>query len=31
MKTQGDFTLNVEAGEFTDSEIVVLLGENGYR
>ena len=29
VKTQGDFTLNVEAGEFTDSEIVVLLGENG--
>ena len=29
VKTQGDFTLNVEAGEFTDSEIAVLLGENG--
>jgi ATP-binding cassette subfamily E protein 1 len=29
VKTQGDFKLNVEAGEFTDSEIVVLLGENG--
>jgi len=28
-KTQGDFKLNVESGEFTDSEIVVLLGENG--
>jgi ATP-binding cassette subfamily E protein 1 len=29
VKTQGDFKLNVESGEFTDSEIVVLLGENG--
>ena len=29
VKTQGDFKLTVEAGEFTDSEIVVLLGENG--
>ena len=28
-KTQGNFTLNIEAGEFNDSEIVVLLGENG--
>ena len=28
-KTQGDFTLTVQAGEFTDSEIIVLLGENG--
>ena len=28
-RTQGAFKLNVEAGEFTDSEIVVLLGENG--
>ena len=28
-RTQGEFTLNVQAGEFTDSEIVVLLGENG--
>ncbi|GIQ79719.1 ABC transporter ABCE [Kipferlia bialata] len=26
---RGDFTLHVESGEFTDSEIVVLLGENG--
>jgi ATP-binding cassette, sub-family E, member 1 len=25
----GGFTLRVEAGEFGDSEIVVLLGENG--
>ena len=28
-KTQGSFTLNVEAGEFNDSEIIVMLGENG--
>ena len=28
-KTQGSFRLNVEAGFFTDSEIVVMLGENG--
>lgn len=28
-KTLGDFKLNVSAGSFTDSEIVVLLGENG--
>ncbi|GFR40243.1 hypothetical protein Agub_g812 [Astrephomene gubernaculifera] len=28
-KTQGNFTLEVEAGEFTDSEILVMLGENG--
>ena len=28
-KTQGDFTLHVERGDFTDSEIVVMLGENG--
>jgi len=28
-KTQGTFTLNVEAGAFSDSEIVVMLGENG--
>ncbi|KAL4429831.1 hypothetical protein ABPG77_010948 [Micractinium sp. CCAP 211/92] len=28
-KTQGSFTLHVEAGEFTDSEIIVMLGENG--
>ncbi len=28
-KTLGTFKLNVEAGSFTDSEIVVMLGENG--
>eukprot|EP01125_Pyxidicula_operculata_P021839 TRINITY_DN8685_c0_g1_i1.p2 TRINITY_DN8685_c0_g1~~TRINITY_DN8685_c0_g1_i1.p2 ORF type:complete len:668 (-),score=144.14 TRINITY_DN8685_c0_g1_i1:272-2275(-) len=28
-KIQGDFTLSVEKGDFTTSEIVVLLGENG--
>eukprot|EP00889_Picochlorum_renovo_P004140 jgi/Picre1/31170/NNA_006524.t1 len=28
-KTQGNFTLSIEAGEFNDSEIIVLLGENG--
>lgn len=28
-KTQAKFTLDVEAGSFTDSEIIVLLGENG--
>lgn len=28
-KTLGDFHLTVEAGEFTDSEILVLMGENG--
>jgi len=28
-RTQGDFKLKVEAGEFTDSEIIVMLGENG--
>ena len=28
-KTQGGFSLAVEAGEFTDSEIIVMLGENG--
>lgn len=28
-KTLGDFTLHVDAGEFTDSEILVMLGENG--
>ena len=28
-RTQGSFRLNVEAGEFTDSEILVMLGENG--
>ncbi|KAI8925944.1 P-loop containing nucleoside triphosphate hydrolase protein [Entophlyctis helioformis] len=28
-KTQGDFRLDVEAGSFTDSEIIVMLGQNG--
>lgn len=28
-KTQGAFKLHVEQGDFTDSEIVVMLGENG--
>lgn len=28
-KTQGSFTLNIEGGEFTDSEIIVMMGENG--
>merc|ERR1712061_359335 len=28
-KTMGNFNLNVNAGNFTDSEILVLLGENG--
>ncbi|KAL2918077.1 Fe-S cluster-binding ribosome biosynthesis protein [Polyrhizophydium stewartii] len=28
-KTQGDFRLDVDAGEFTDSEILVMLGQNG--
>merc|ERR1712243_188677 len=28
-KTMGTFKLNVEAGQFSDSEILVLLGENG--
>ena len=28
-KTMGDFKLHVEKGDFTDSEIVVMLGENG--
>ena len=26
---QGNFRLDVETGEFTDSEIIVMLGENG--
>ena len=26
---QGSFRLDVDAGEFTDSEIIVMLGENG--
>ena len=29
MHAQGSFKLEVEAGEFTDSEIIVMLGENG--
>ena len=28
-KTLGDFQLNVDSGEFTDSEIIVMMGENG--
>ncbi|CCD22501.1 Fe-S cluster-binding ribosome biosynthesis protein NDAI_0A03440 [Naumovozyma dairenensis CBS 421] len=28
-RTQGDFVLNVESGDFSDSEILVLMGENG--
>lgn len=28
-KTQGDFKLSVDAGEFSDSEILVMMGENG--
>ena len=28
-KTMGSFKLNVDAGQFSDSEILVLLGENG--
>ncbi|CAE6389663.1 unnamed protein product [Rhizoctonia solani] len=28
-KTLGSFKLSVESGEFTDSEIIVMLGENG--
>ncbi|KAF1984662.1 ABC transporter family protein [Aulographum hederae CBS 113979] len=28
-KTMGNFHLSIEAGEFTNSEIVVLMGENG--
>mmetsp|Transcript_14077 Transcript_14077/g.55433 ORF Transcript_14077/g.55433 Transcript_14077/m.55433 type:complete len:611 (-) Transcript_14077:981-2813(-) len=28
-KKMGDFRLTVEAGEFSDSEIIVMLGENG--
>lgn len=28
-KTQGGFSLSVEPGDFTDSEIIVMLGENG--
>ena len=28
-KALGDFFMNIVAGEFTDSEIMVMLGENG--
>lgn len=28
-RTQGNFVLDVEGGSFTNSEIIVLLGENG--
>lgn len=28
-KTLGSFTLNVKEGDFTDSEIIVMMGENG--
>ncbi|XP_068163688.1 ATP-binding cassette sub-family E member 1 [Antennarius striatus] len=28
-KTMGEFTLEINGGEFTDSEIMVMLGENG--
>ncbi|KAK9357383.1 P-loop containing nucleoside triphosphate hydrolase protein [Lipomyces starkeyi] len=28
-KTMGDFRLRIQAGEFTDSEIIVMMGENG--
>ena len=28
-KTQGNFKLSVIEGEFTDSQIIVMLGENG--
>eukprot|EP00033_Pygsuia_biforma_P002833 GCRY01003127.1.p1 GENE.GCRY01003127.1~~GCRY01003127.1.p1 ORF type:complete len:600 (-),score=21.98 GCRY01003127.1:26-1825(-) len=28
-KVLGNFTLNIEKGQFTDSEIIILLGENG--
>ncbi|CCT65774.1 probable RNase L inhibitor [Fusarium fujikuroi] len=28
-KTLGSFKLNIEAGDFTDSEIIVMMGENG--
>lgn len=28
-KTLGNFELNIEGGEFADSEILVFLGENG--
>lgn len=28
-KTMGEFSLEIKGGEFTDSEIMVMLGENG--
>ena len=28
-KTRGDFKLHIESGKFTESEIIVMLGENG--
>ncbi|GAP85088.1 putative translation initiation factor RLI1 [Rosellinia necatrix] len=28
-KTMGNFELNIDAGDFTDSEIIVMFGENG--
>lgn len=28
-KTMGNFQLDIEEGNFSDSEIIVLLGENG--
>jgi ATP-binding cassette subfamily E protein 1 len=28
-KTLGNFKLNIDAGDFTDSEIIVMMGENG--
>jgi ATP-binding cassette subfamily E protein 1 len=28
-KTMGDFKLNIRTGDFTDSEIIVMMGENG--
>lgn len=28
-KTMGEFSLDIKGGEFTDSEIMVMLGENG--
>ena len=29
VKSLGEFHLHVEGGQFTDSEIIVMLGENG--
>lgn len=29
VRTQGNFKLSVVEGEFTDSQIIVMLGENG--